>query len=606
MHGQTGDCAETGGLGCAETGTERCCACCVCMAFMMNEESVDENPPNKGVPLPESCLSFLRGRLSSSRRMESRVLRRVCAALSSALLLGGTVALGVTPAPAFADDAATASQSASESALESAGSSESTTAAASASNTTPANAKEIAATYTTAQLADPACVGSEPDALRLTPDGKQLFIVSSADKVCAVNTEGLVVEGVIDLPGDSMGVASGIAMSQDGSRLFVATNGGVAAISTATRTVMMMLDLTTTNFAVSRDGKTLYALVQDGNADGSTGWILQVWNVNAGTHTDVAVTVTGTADSSGSDSSSDSSADSGASANLSGAPNIATALVVSGDGSTVMLDAQYSQAEVLLAVDTASGAATSLATFSVGYLATLSSDNTELYVPSASLHSVLQVNVDNRDVQVFSVDSDADSDADSAARITGLALSGDGARLVVRTSAGSHLFDTATGSELRGLALNEPDAYLSRDGSELYGVAAGTGAQIEVRYAQASGGPVAVGNVPYEGAGASSGAVDVKDVAVGRDGASIYIAVSGSSDASGEEDFSDPAAAGRLIAVDVSGARAAVKKSENASAAASRAGIVAVAVVAAVIVVAIIWLCRNPQILRKLAAARSH
>lgn len=463
-------------------------------------------------------------------------------------------------------------------------------------------------------------MGSEPDALRLTPDGKQLFIVSSADKVCAVNTEGWVVEGVIDLPGDSMGVASGIAMSQDGSRLFVATSGGVAAISTATRTVMMMLDLTTTNFAVSRDGKTLYALVQDtsgsadggagggtgSSADGSTGWILQVWNVNAGTHTDVAVAMTGSADSSGSDSNSDSSADSGASANLSGAPNIATALVVSGDGSTVMLDAQYSQAEVLLAVDTASGAATSLATFSVGYLATLSSDNTELYVPSASLHSVLQVNVDNRDVQVFSVDSDADSDADSAARITGLALSGDGARLVVRTSAGSHLFDTATGSELRGLALNEPDGYLSRDGSELYGVAAGTGAQIEVRYAQASGGPVAVGNVPYEGAGASSGAVDVKDVAVGRDGASIYIAVSGLSDASGEEDFSDPAAAGRLIAVDVSGARAAVKKSENASAAASRVGIVAVAVVAAVIVVAIIWLCRNPQVLRKLAAARSH
>lgn len=540
--------------------------------------------------------------------MESRVLRRVCAALSSALLLGGTVALGVTPAPAFADDAATVQSSALESASESAGSSQSTTAAASASNTTPANATEIAATYTTAQLADPACVGSEPDALRLTPDGKQLFIVSSADKVCAVNTEGLVVEGVIDLPGDSMGVASGIAMSQDGSRLFVATSGGVAAISTATRTVMMMLDLTTTNFAVSRDGNTLYALVQDasgsagGGADGGTGWILQVWNVNAGTHTDVAVTVTGSADSSGSDSNSDSSADSGASANLSGAPNIATALVVSGDGSTVLLDAQYSQAEVLLAVDTASGAATSLATFSVGYLATLSSDNTELYVPSASLHSVLQVNVDNRDVQVFSVDSDADS----AARITGLALSGDGARLVVRTSAGSHLFDTATGSELRGLALNEPDGYLSRDGSELYGVAAGTGAQIEVRYAQASGGPVAVGNVPYEGAGASSGAVDVKDVAVGRDGASIYIAVSGSSDASGEEDFSDPAAAGRLIAVDVSGARAAVKKSENASAAASRVGIVAVAVVAAVIVVAIIWLCRNPQVLRKLAAARSH
>lgn len=540
--------------------------------------------------------------------MKSRVLRRVCAALSSALLLGGTVALGVTPAPAFADDAATASQSASSSASPSAASSQSATDSASASNAAPANAKEIAATYTTSQLADPACVGSEPDALRLTPDGKQLFIVSSADKVCAVNTEGWVVEGVIDLPGGSMGVASGIAMSQDGSRLFVATSGGVAAISTATRTVMMMLDLTTTNFAVSRDGKTLYALVQDGSgsadgsADGGTGWILQVWNVNAGTHTDVAVTVTGSADSSGSDSSSASTS----SANLSGAPNIATALVVSGDGSTVLLDAQYSQAEVLLAVDTASGAATSLATFSVGYLATLSSDNTELYVPSASLHSVLQVNVDNRDVQVFSVDSDADADADSAARITGLALSGDGARLVVRTSAGSHLFDTATGSELRGLAVNEPDAYLSCDGSELYGVAAGTGAQIEVRYAQASGGPVAVGNVPYEGAGASSGAVDVKGVAVGRDGASIYIAVSGSSDASGEEDFSDPAAAGRLIAVDVSGARAAVKKSENASAAASRAGIVAVAVVAAVIVVAIIWLCRNPQILRKLAAARSH
>lgn len=574
------------------------------MAFMMNEESVDENLPNEGVPLPESYLSYLLGRSSSSRRMKSRVLRRVCAALSSALLLGGTVALGVTPAPAFADDAATASQSASSSASPSAASSQSATDSASASNAAPANATEIAATYTTSQLADPACVGSEPDALRLTPDGKQLFIVSSADKVCAVNTEGWAVEGVIDLPGDSMGVASGIAMSQDGSRLFVATSGGVAAISTATRTVMMMLDLTTTNFAVSRDGKTLYALVQDGSgsadgsADGGTGWILQVWNVNAGTHTDVAVTVTGSADSSGSDSSSASTS----SANLSGAPNIATALVVSGDGSTVLLDAQYSQAEVLLAVDTASGAATSLATFSVGYLATLSSDNTELYVPSVSLHSVLQVNVDNRDVQVFSVDSDADS----AARITGLALSGDGARLVVRTSAGSHLFDTATGSELRGLALNEPDGYLSRDGSELYGVAAGTGAQIEVRYAQASGGPVAVGNVPYEGAGASSGAVDVKDVAVGRDGASIYIAVSGSSDASGEEDFSDPAAAGRLIAVDVSGARAAVKKSENASAAASRAGIVAVAVVAAVIVVAIIWLCRNPQILRKLAAARSH
>lgn len=471
--------------------------------------------------------------------------------------------------------------------------------------------------------------------MRLTPDGSQLFVVSSASTVCAVSTADLSVESVITLPGDSMGVASGIAMSQDGSRLFVATSGGVAVISTADRSVTT-LDLTTTNFAVARDGKTLYALAQGGAASAgagasddsasgastsgtSTGWTLQVWNVEAGTHQDVAVTVTGSKDSSGSDSSgSASSGTSSNSADLSSTPSTITGLAASGDGGTVLLDAQYSQSDALLAVNTSTGAATSLATFSVGYLAALSSDGTELYLPSTSLHSVLQANVDTQDVQVFSVDS--------AARILGFALSGDGSRLVVRTSAGSHLFDTATGSELRGLALNEPDGYLSRDGGEMYSVSAATGgsAQIEVRLAKADGGSVAVGSVAYDGAGAADGSVDVKSVVVGTAGAAdgkVYVLAADGSASSGSSsgssgsldggsssgsDSADAAAAGRLIAVDLTGGREALQKADSASGSRSWGGVVAVAVIAVAIIALVIWLCLNPQILRGLAAARSH
>lgn len=489
--------------------------------------------------------------------------------------------------------------------------------------------------------------------MRLTPDGSQLFVVSSASTVCAVSTADLSVESVISLPGDSMGVASGIAMSQDGSRLFVATSGGVAVISTADRSVTT-LDLTTTNFAVARDGKTLYALAQGGAANTgagasdastsdastsgtNTGWSLQVWNVDDGTHQDVAVTVTGSKDSSGSDSSSGaSSGTSSNSADLSSTPSTITALAASGDGGTVLLDAQYSQSDALLAVNTSTGAATSLATFSVGYLAALSSDGTELYLPSTSLHSVLQANVDTQDVQVFSVDS--------AARILGFALSGDGSRLVVRTSAGSHLFDTATGSELRGLALNEPDGYLSRDGGEMYSVsaasssAAGSGsgsdsglasatggsAQIEVRLAKADGGSVAVGSVAYDGAGASDGSVDVKSVVVGTAGAAdgkVYVLAadgaassssssgsSGSSDggSSSGSDSADAAAAGRLIVVDLTGGREALQKADSTGSSRSWGGVVAVAVIAVALIALVIWLCLNPQILRGLAAARSH
>lgn len=471
--------------------------------------------------------------------------------------------------------------------------------------------------------------------MRLTPDGSQLFVVSSASTVCAVSTADLSVESVITLPGDSMGVASGIAMSQDGSRLFVATSGGVAVISTADRSVTT-LDLTTTNFAVARDGKTLYALAQGGAASAgagasddsasgastsgtSTGWSLQVWNVDDGTHQDVAVTVTGSKDSSGSDSSgSASSGTSSNSADLSSTPSTITALAASGDGGTVLLDAQYSQSDALLAVNTSTGAATSLATFSVGYLAALSSDGTELYLPSTSLHSVLQANVDTQDVQVFSVDS--------AARILGFALSGDGSRLVVRTSAGSHLFDTATGSELRGLALNEPDGYLSRDGGEMYSVSAATGgsAQIEVRLAKADGGSVAVGSVAYDGAGAADGSVDVKSVVVGTAGAAdgkVYVLAadgsassgsssgsSGSSDggSSSGSDSADAAAAGRLIVVDLTGGREALQKADSTGSSRSWGGVVAVAVIAVALIALVIWLCLNPQILRGLAAARSH
>ncbi|MDD6461177.1 MAG: hypothetical protein PUF51_01680 [Bifidobacteriaceae bacterium] len=514
-------------------------------------------------------------------------------------------------------------------------SSDSASVSASATYTAPADAAEVAATYTTAQLGDSACVGAEPDTMRLTPDGSQLFVVSSASTVCAVSTADLSVESVITLPGDSMGVASGIAMSQDGSRLFVATSGGVAVISTADRSVTT-LDLTTTNFAVARDGKTLYALAQGGAASAgagasddsasgastsgtSTGWSLQVWNVDDGTHQDVAVTVTGSKDSSGSDSSgSASSGTSSNSADLSSTPSTITALAASGDGGTVLLDAQYSQSDALLAVNTSTGAATSLATFSVGYLAALSSDGTELYLPSTSLHSVLQANVDTQDVQVFSVDS--------AARILGFALSGDGSRLVVRTSAGSHLFDTATGSELRGLALNEPDGYLSRDGGEMYSVSAATGgsAQIEVRLAKADGGSVAVGSVAYDGAGAADGSVDVKSVVVGTAGAAdgkVYVLAadgsassgsssgsSGSSDggSSSGSDSADAAAAGRLIVVDLTGGREALQKADSTGSSRSWGGVVAVAVIAVALIALVIWLCLNPQILRGLAAARSH
>ncbi|MFR0557127.1 hypothetical protein [Pseudoscardovia radai] len=454
-------------------------------------------------------------------------------------------------------------------------------------SSTPAEAQNESVTLDSTNFSDPACVGADPGALRISPDGATAYIVSNGSEVCAVDIPDFTTTHTATLPGDSLGIEGGVTLSTDGTRLFVATTAGIAVIDTASYAVTT-LDLVTSNYVVTRDGSTLYAVVQSGGT-----WQIDTVDVAGGGITSQPVVFQEGAD-----------------------PSVVNPLIVSDDGVTVIADAQYDSAEHILAIEPSTGSSTHLAVAAVSYIGCASPDGTKVYVPDSSVSNVLEVNANSREVGVISVDSQA--------RIVSMALSADGSRLAVGTSTGAHLYDAASGAKVRDLAANEPDAYVSPDGQYLMsvsvggdGAAGGAGAasgaagltMLDVsRSASDSGTTVQTGQVYYDGVGAG-GDVEVRGVAFAPDGSAMYVLATGdaSSGASSNTGASSSTGAssttsdsvGRLIRIDLNGFSDASTAAQKSSSSKTLPLIIALVVVGCALIAGSIW------IRRRLASAES-
>lgn|GEM_PF-6274214 len=538
--------------------------------------------------------------LGGERRRKMCSMRRrllafvVCLALSACIVLAALWAEGVAPAKAQAVEIAqSADATGADTIGESSDTSDATATDATSDATassTPAEAQNESVTLDSTNFSDPACVGADPGALRISPDGATAYIVSNGSEVCAVDIPDFTTTHTATLPGDSLGVEGGVALSTDGARLFVATTAGIAVIDTASYAVTT-LDLVTSNYVVTRDGSTLYAVVQ---SDGA--WQVDTVDVAGGGITSQPVTFQEGAD-----------------------PSVVNPLIVSDDGVTVIADAQYDSAEHILAIEPSTGSSTHLAVAAVSYIGCASPDGTKVYVPDSSVSNVLEVNANSREVGVISVDSQA--------RIVSMALSADGSRLAVGTSTGAHLYDAASGAKVRDLAANEPDAYVSPDGRYLMSVSVGSdGAAVSggagaasgaaglttldvSRSASDSGTTVQTGQVYYDGVGAG-GDVEVRGVAFAPDGSAMYVLATGDASSSGAS--SDTGASsgtgassatsnsvGRLIRIDLNGFSDASTAAQKSSSSKTLPLIIALVVVGCALIAGSIW------IRRRLASAES-
>ena len=536
--------------------------------------------------------------LGGERRRKMRSMRRrllafvVCLTLSACIVLAALWAEEVAPAKAQAVEIAQGTDATSADTMAESSDSSDTTSDTSASST-PAEAQNESVTLDSANFSDPACVGADPGALRISPDGATAYIVSNGSEVCAVDIPDFTTTHTATLPGDSLGIEGGVALSTDGTRLFVATTAGIAVIDTASYAVTT-LDLVTSNYVVTRDGSTLYAVVQ---SDGA--WQIDTVDVTGGGITSQPVVFQEGAD-----------------------PSVVNPLIVSDDGVTVIADAQYDSAEHILAIEPATGSSTHLAVAAVSYIGCASPDGTKVYVPDSSVSNVLEVNANSREVGVISVDSQA--------RIVSMALSADGSRLAVGTSTGAHLYDAASGAKVRDLAANEPDAYVSPDGRYLMsvsvggdGAAGGAGAAsgasasgaaglttLDVsRSASDSGTTVQTGQVYYDGVGAG-GDVEVRGVAFAPDGSAMYVLATGDASSSGASSNAGASSGtgassatsdsvGRLIRIDLNGFSDASTAAQKSSSSKTLPLIIALVVVGCALIAGSIW------IRRRLASAES-
>lgn len=529
----------------------------------------------------------------AERRRKMRSMRRrllafvVCLALSACIVLAALWAEGVAPAKAQAVEIAqSADATGADTMAESSDSSNSDTDTTTDATTdatassTPAEAQNESVTLDSTNFSDPACVGADPGALRISPDGATAYIVSNGSEVCAVDIPDFTTTHTATLPGDSLGIEGGVALSTDGARLFVATTAGIAVIDTASYAVTT-LDLVTSNYVVTRDGSTLYAVVQ---SDGT--WQIDTVDVAGGGITAQPVVFQEGAD-----------------------PSVVNPLIVSDDGVTVIADAQYDSAEHILAIEPSTGSSTHLAVAAVSYIGCTSPDGTKVYVPDSSVSNVLEVNANSREVGVISVDSQA--------RIVSMALSADGSRLAVGTSTGAHLYDAASGAKVRDLAANEPDAYVSPDGQYLMSVSVGgdgaaggaaSGAAglttLDVsRSASDSGTTVQTGQVYYDGVGAG-GDVEVRGVAFAPDGSAMYVLATGDASSSGASSGTDASSGagassatsdsvGRLIRIDLNGFSDASTAAQKSSSSKTLPLVIALVVVVCALIAGSIWIRRR-------------
>lgn len=536
--------------------------------------------------------------LGGERRRKMRSMRRwllafvVCLTLSACIVLAALWAENTAAPKAQAVEIAQGTDATSADTMAESSDSTNATSDTSASST-PAEAQNESVTLDSTNFSDPACVGADPGALRISPDGTTAYIVSNGSEVCAVDIPDFTTTHTATLPGDSLGVDGGVTLSADGARLFVATTAGIAVIDTASYAVTT-LDLVTSNYVVTRDGSTLYAVVQ---SDGA--WQVDTVDVTGGGITSQPVVFQEGAD-----------------------PSVVNPLIVSDDGVTVIADAQYDSAEHILAIEPATGSSTHLAVAAVSYIGCASPDGTKVYVPDSSVSNVLEVNANSREVGVISVDSQA--------RIVSMALSADGSRLAVGTSTGAHLYDAASGAKVRDLAANEPDAYVSPDGRYLMsvsvggdGAAGGAGAAsgasasgaaglttLDVsRSASDSGTTVQTGQVYYDGVGAG-GDVEVRGVAFAPDGSAMYVLATGDASSSGASSNAGASSGtgassatsdsvGRLIRIDLNGFSDASTAAQKSSSSKTLPLIIALVVVGCALIAGSIW------IRRRLASAES-
>ncbi|WP_094660253.1 hypothetical protein [Pseudoscardovia radai] len=526
------------------------------------------------------------------RSMRRRLLAFVvCLALSACIVLAALWAENTAAPKAQAVEIAQSADATSADTMgESSDTSDATdtdTTSDATASSTPAEAQNESVTLDSTNFSDPACVGADPGALRISPDGATAYIVSNGSEVCAVDIPDFTTTHTATLPGDSLGVNGGVTLSTDGARLFVATTAGIAVIDTASYAVTT-LDLVTSNYVVTRDGSTLYAVVQSGGT-----WQIDTVDVAGGGITSQPVVFQEGAD-----------------------PSVVNPLIVSDDGVTVIADAQYDSAEHILAIEPATGSSTHLAVAAVSYIGCASPDGTKVYVPDSSVSNVLEVNANSREVGVISVDSQA--------RIVSMALSADGSRLAVGTSTGAHLYDAASGAKVRDLAANEPDAYVSPDGRYLMsvsvgsdGAAGGAGAAaggagaaasglttLDVsRSASDSGTTVQTGQVYYDGVGAG-GDVEVRGVAFAPDGSAMYVLATGDASSSGASSNTGVSSTtsdsvGRLIRIDLNGFSDASTAAQKSSSSKTLPLIIALVVVGCALIAGSIW------IRRRLASAES-
>lgn len=530
--------------------------------------------------------------LGGERRRKMRSMRRwllafvVCLTLSACIVLAALWAENTAAPKAQAVEIAQGTDATSADTMAESSDSTNATSDTSASST-PAEAQNESVTLDSTNFSDPACVGADPGALRISPDGTTAYIVSNGSEVCAVDIPDFTTTHTATLPGDSLGVDGGVTLSADGARLFVATTAGIAVIDTASYAVTT-LDLVTSNYVVTRDGSTLYAVVQ---SDGA--WQVDTVDVTGGGITSQPVVFQEGAD-----------------------PSVVNPLIVSDDGVTVIADAQYDSAEHILAIEPATGSSTHLAVAAVSYIGCASPDGTKVYVPDSSVSNVLEVNANSREVGVISVDSQA--------RIVSMALSADGSRLAVGTSTGAHLYAAASGAKVRDLAANEPDAYVSPDGRYLMsvsvggdGAAGGAGAAsgasasgaaglttLDVsRSASDSGTTVQTGQVYYDGVGAG-GDVEVRGVAFAPDGSAMYVLATGDASSSGASSNAGASSGtgassatsdsvGRLIRIDLNGFSDASTAAQKSSSSKTLPLIIALVVVGCALIAGSIWIRRR-------------
>ncbi|WP_197040267.1 YncE family protein [Mycobacterium sp. URHB0044] len=208
-------------------------------------------------------------------------------------------------------------------------------------------------------------VGSSPQGLAVSPDGSKVYVANSGSgtvSVISTSSDALVdVNPVTWWAVDSIAVGSsptGLAVSPDGSRLYVANKGSgtVSVINTASYGVTNTITAGTqpTSLAVSPDNKSVYAT----NTGSSTVTVIDATNAATNAYTVRKTVAVGTSPSS-----------------VKFSPDGSLAYVANGNDSISVIDTRSTTVTRTLAIDPAAETG--------GHSIALSADGNTIYVTDA-------------------------------------------------------------------------------------------------------------------------------------------------------------------------------------------------------------------------------